>query len=149
MTAIAPARVPTVVQVSRVLLVIVAVGHVVVPLVMWAREAVLRNEIVAAHPEFGAAEVARSADIAVGSAVVFHAVLLVLCLVPAWKLGGGRPWVRRLVTVSQPLGLVFSVFSWSSSEMFHAVIPVVGVLQIASVVLLWVPAGREFFAGRR
>lgn len=130
-------------------LIVVAVGHVVVPLVMWAREAVLRNEIAAAHPAFGAAEVARSAGIAVGSAVVFHAVLLLLCLLPAGKLGGGRPWARRLVTVSQPLGLVFSVFSWSSSSMFHAVIPVLGALQVASVVLLWVPAGREFFAGSR
>ncbi|WIX82532.1 hypothetical protein QRX50_18055 [Amycolatopsis carbonis] len=149
MTAIAPPREPVVVQVARGLLGFVAVGHVVVPLVMWAREAVLRNEIAVAHPEFGVGEVARSADVAVGAAVGFHVVLLVLCLVPVWKLGGGKPWVRRLVTVSKLLGLVFSMVSWSASGMFHAVIPVVGVLQVASVVLLWVPAGRKFFAGCR
>ncbi|WP_326565447.1 hypothetical protein VSH64_26735 [Amycolatopsis rhabdoformis] len=142
-------RVPAVVQAVRLLLCVVALSHVVVALVMWAREAALRNEIAAAHPDFGAAEVARSAEIAVASAAVFHAVLVVLCLLPAWRLGAGRSWARRLVTISQPLGLLFSVVSWSSSAMFHAVIPVVGALQIAAVVLLWVPAAREFFARAR
>ncbi|MEW2504224.1 hypothetical protein AB0878_27530 [Amycolatopsis sp. NPDC047767] len=128
---------------------LVAVSHLVVPLVMRAREGAVRDEVAAAHPEFGVAEVARAADVAVGAAVGFHLVLLLLCVVPAWKLRGGRVWVRRLVTVSQLAGVLFSVFSWSSSGMFHAVIPVLGALQVASVVLLWVPAGREFFAGSR
>ncbi|MEV6907429.1 hypothetical protein [Amycolatopsis sp. NPDC051071] len=67
-------------------------------------------------------------------------------MVPAWKLGTGRPWTRRLTTVTQLLSVVFGVFSWTSSPMFHAVIPVVAVVQIVLVALLWVPRpAREFF----
>ncbi|MGW4485825.1 hypothetical protein ACWEOE_18530 [Amycolatopsis sp. NPDC004368] len=150
MTTIARSRVPGAVQAVRVLLGVVAVSHAVVPLVMWARESGLRAEIAAAHPEFPAAEVGRSAGIALASAAVFHAVLLVLCLLPVWPLARGRAWARRLVTVSQPLSLVFSVVSWSSSAMFHAVIPVVGAVQVATVVLLWAPVPvRVFFAHAR
>ena len=139
-------RVPAAVQWARGLLALVALSHLVVPIVMFAREGTLRDEIAAQHPDFGAGEVARSAGIAVTSGAVFPGVLLVVCLLLAWKLGGGRPWTRRLTTVSQLLSVVFSVFSWSSSAMFHAVIPVVGVLQVAAVALLWAnPAARRFF----
>jgi hypothetical protein len=139
-------RVPVVVQVARLLLVLVALSHLVVPIVMAAGEGALRDLIATQHPAFGSAELARSADIAVVSGAVFHGVLLLVCLLPAAKLAGARPWTRRLTTVSQLLSVVFSVFSWSSSPMFHAVIPVVGVLQVAVVALLWVPGpARRFF----
>jgi hypothetical protein len=63
-----------------------------------------------------------------------------------WKLPTGRPWTRRLATISQLLSVVFSFVSWSSSPMFHAVIPIVGAAQILVVVLLWAPQrAREFF----
>ncbi|MEA5361171.1 hypothetical protein VA596_16620 [Amycolatopsis sp., V23-08] len=131
---------------ARWLLVLVALSHVVVAVVLWTRQDVLRNEIAAQHPDFGADEVARSAAIAVTSGAVFHGVLLVVCLLLAWKLATGRPWTRRLTTVSQLLSVVFSVFSWSSSPMFHVVIPLVGAVQVAVVVLLWAPpASRRFF----
>ncbi|MFJ1759480.1 hypothetical protein ACIOD2_04125 [Amycolatopsis sp. NPDC088138] len=139
-------RVPAAVQWARGLLALVASSHLVVPIVMFAREGTLRDEIAAQHPDFGADEVARSAAIAVTSGAVFHGVLLVVCLLLTWKLAGGRPWTRRLTTVSQLLSVVFSVFSWSSSAMFHVVIPLVGAVQIAVVVLLWAPpATRRFF----
>jgi len=140
------AGVPAPVRWARGLLVLVALSHVVVPVVLWARQDVLRDEIAAQHPDFGADEVARSAGIAVTSGAVFHGVLLVVCLLLAWKLVHGRPWTRRLTTVSQLLSVVFSVFSWSSSPMFHLVIPLVGAVQVAVVVLLWAPpAARRFF----
>ncbi|UOZ03349.1 hypothetical protein [Amycolatopsis sp. WQ 127309] len=139
-------RVSAPVQWARALLALVALSHLVVPIVMFAAQSTLRDEIAAQHPDFGPAEVTKSADIAVTSGAVFHGVLLVLCLLLAVKLAGGRPWTRRLTTVSQLLSAVFSVVSWSSSTMFHAVIPVVGALQIAAVVLLWAPpAARRFF----
>jgi hypothetical protein len=142
MTAGAPAPV----RWARGLLVLVALSHVVVAVVLWARQDALRDEIAAQHPDFGADEVARSAGIAVTSGAVFHGVLLVVCLLLAWKLASGRPWTRRLTTVSQLLSVVFSVFSWSSSPMFHLVIPLVGAVQVAVVVLLWAPpAARRFF----
>lgn len=139
-------RVPAPVRWVRGLLALVALSHLVVPLVLWAGENTLREQIAAQHPEFGAAEVARSAEIAVASGAVFHGVLLVLCLLLVAKLAGGRPWTRRLTTVSQLLSVVFSVFSWSSSPMFHVVIPVAGAAQLATVALLWFhPAARRFF----
>ncbi len=139
--------VPGAVRSSRALLLAVAVSHLVIPLVMWANEAALRAEIAARYPGFGQAEVDRSAVVAIESGAVFHGILLVLCVVPAWKLATGRRWTRRLTTATQLLSVVFSVFSWTSSSMFHAVIPVVVLAQVVLVALLWVPrTARDFFA---
>ncbi|MEA5365200.1 hypothetical protein VA596_37110 [Amycolatopsis sp., V23-08] len=146
MTTTTTNRVPAPVQWARGLLALVALSHLVVPIVMFAAQSTLRDEIAAQHPDFGPGEVTKSADVAVTSGAAFHGLLLVLCLLLAVKLAGGRPWTRRLTTVSQLLSVVFSVVSWSSSTMFHAVIPVVGALQIAAVVLLWAPpAARRYF----
>jgi hypothetical protein len=142
-------RVPTPVQSSRVLLIAVAISHLVVPVVMGANQSALRDRIATQHPDFGVAEVARSAAIALTSAAVFHGILLVLCVLLLWKLATARPWTRRLATVSQLLSVAFSVVSWSSSPMFHAIIPIIGAAQILLVVLLWVPrTAQEFFAKR-
>jgi hypothetical protein len=130
-----------------VLLAVVAASHVMVPVVMWGRRSTLRDQIASRQPGFGPAEVAQSADIALVSAAVFHGLLLVLCALLVWKLATARPWTRRLTTVSQLLSVVFSVVSWSSSPMFHAVIPVIGAMQILVVALLWAPrSARAFFA---
>lgn len=140
-------RIPASVQLVRALLAVVAASHLVIPIVMWAKEGVLRDQIASQHPEFGSAEISRSADIAVVSGAAFHGVLLVLCLFLAWKLVTGRPWTRRLTTISQVLSLAFSAFSWSSSPMFHAVIPIIGAVQVLMIALLWLPRpAREFFA---
>ncbi|GAB3891796.1 hypothetical protein GCM10029964_065550 [Kibdelosporangium lantanae] len=142
-------RTPTPVQSARALLAVVAVSHLVVPVVMAVEQSTLRDGIAAQHTEFGAAEVARSADIAVISGAVFHGILLALCALLIWKLTTARPWTRRLTTVSQLLSVVFSVVSWSSSPMFHAVIPIIGAAQIVTVALLWFPrTARDFFVAR-
>src|SRR5205085_11231808 len=108
---------PAPVQSARALLAVVAVSHLVVPVVLAANASALRDQIASRHPDFAAAEVAQSAAIAVVSGAVFHGVLLLLCALPVWKLATGRPWTRRLTTVSQLLSVVFSVVSWSSSPM--------------------------------
>jgi hypothetical protein len=141
--------VPNPVRAARALLALVGLGHLVIPVVMAAREDALRDQVAAQHPDFSAAEVARSADVAVVSGAVFHGLLLLLCLLLVVKLVTGRPWTRRLTTVSQLLSVVFGFFSWSSSPMFHAVIPVAAVAQLAVVVLVWAPCpARDFFARR-
>lgn len=140
---------PKPVQAARALLALVGLSHLVIPVVMAAREDALRTQIAAQHPDFGAAEVTRSADIAVLSGAVFHGLLLLLCALLVVKLGSGRPWTRRLTTVSQLLSVVFGFFSWSSSPMFHAVIPVAALAQLAIVVLVWASRpSRDFFARR-
>jgi hypothetical protein len=142
--------VPQAVQAARALLGLIALTHLVIAAVMSARQDSLRAQIAAGHPEFDAAEVARSAHVAVVSGAVFHGLLLVLCVFLGVKLAGGRPWTRRLATVSQLLSVVFGVVSWSSSPMFHAVVPVVAVAQLAVVALLWAPvATRSFFTAAR
>lgn len=141
--------VPKPVQAARTLLALVGISHLVVAVVMSAREDALRDQIAAHHPDFGPAEVARSTDIAVISGAVFHGLLLLLCALLVVKLASGRRWTRRLTTVSQLLSVAFGFFSWSSSPMFHAVIPVVAAAQLAVVVLVWAPRpSREFFARR-
>jgi hypothetical protein len=141
--------VPAPVQSARVLLAALATSHLVVPVVMALNQTTLRDQIAAQHSDFGAVEVARSADIAVISGAAFHGILLALCALLMWKLATARPWTRRLTTVSQLLSVVFSVVSWSSSPMFHTVIPIVGAAQILIVALLWIPRpAREFFAKR-
>jgi len=140
---VAPRSLPAPIQAARALLALVGLGHLVIPVVMGAREDTLRDQIAAQHPHFGTAEVARSADIAVLSGAVFHGILFVLCVLLTVKLATGRPWTRRLATVSQLLSVVFGFFSWSSSPMFHVVIPVAAAAQLAVVVLIWLP--RDFF----
>ncbi|MGW2866012.1 hypothetical protein [Streptomyces sp. NPDC001205] len=142
-------QIPAPVQAARALLTAVAISHVVVPLFMSFDQSALRHQIATQHPDFGAAEVARSAKIAVTSGAVFHGILLLLCALLAWKLATARTWTRRLATVSQLLSVVFSVVSWTSSPMFHTAIPVICAAQILSVALLWFPStAREFFAQR-
>lgn len=141
-------RVPASVQTARVLLALVGLSHLVVPVVMWAARDTLRAQIAVEHPDFDPTQLTRSADVAVASGAAFHGVLLILCALLVWKLPTGRPWTRRLTTVSQLLSVAFSVVSWSSSPMFHAVVPVVGAVQVLVVVLLWAPQrAREFFRG--
>ncbi|MEV6642273.1 hypothetical protein [Amycolatopsis sp. NPDC051371] len=148
-TTTRPKSAPKTVQAARALLVLVGLGHLVIPAVMGAREDALRDQIAAQHPDFGAAEIARSADAAVLSGAVFHGLLLLLCVLLVVRLATGRPWTRRLTTVSQLLSVVFGFFSWSSSPMFHAVIPVAAVAQLAVVVLVWTPRpSKDFFAKR-
>jgi hypothetical protein len=140
---------PTPVRYALALVAVVAASHLVVPVVMLADQSDLRAQIAAQHPEFGAAAVARSVDVAVIAGVVFHVLLLAICALLLWKLPAGRPWTRRLATISQLLSVLFSAVSWSSSPMFHAVIPVIGLAQILLVVLLWGPrSAREFFVKR-
>ncbi|AYF78303.1 hypothetical protein D7D52_35785 [Nocardia yunnanensis] len=142
-------RTPKSIQAARVLLTAVAISHVVVPMLMSVDQSALRNQIATQHPDFDAGEVARSADIAVTSGAVFHGILLSLCALLVWKLATARPWTRRLATVSQLLSVVFSVVSWSSSSMFHTVIPIICAAQVLTVALLWFPStAREFFAKR-
>ena len=142
-------RTPAPVQAARVLLSAIAISHVVVPAVMGLNQSTLHDQIAAQHPDFGAAEVARSATVAVTSGAVFHGILLALCALLVWKLATARPWTRRLATVSQLLSVVFSVVSWSSSPMFHTVIPAISAAQILTVALLWFPpTARDFFTKR-
>ncbi|VVJ17041.1 Uncharacterised protein [Amycolatopsis camponoti] len=141
--------VPKPVQAARALLALLGLSHLVIPVVLGLREDALRDQVAAQHPDFGAAEVARSADVAVVSGAIFHGLLLLLCLLLVVKLASGRPWTRWLTTVSQLLSVVFGFFSWSSSPMFHAVIPVAAAAQLAVVVLVWAPrSSRDFFAKR-
>lgn len=121
---------------ARILLLVIALAHLVIPGVMFARSGTLRAEVAAQHPEFGASELDASVRVALTSATVFHLLLAVLCVVLAWKLDGIRRWASRLTVVSQALSIVFSIVSWSTSGMFHAVIPVVVVLQLAVIVLV-------------
>jgi hypothetical protein len=140
---------PRAVQAARGLLGLVALSHLIVPIVMWANRDDLRTTIADRSPEFGAAELDKAVAAAVGAAVVFHVLLLVLSLWLIVKLPAGRSWVRRLTTVSQLLSVVFSLVSWSSSSMFHVVIPIVGLAELVLVVLLWVPSESKAFFRRR
>jgi hypothetical protein len=139
---------PRAVQAARGLLGLVALSHLIVPILMWANRDDLRMTIADRSPEFGAAELDKAVAAAVGAAVVFHVLLLVLSLWLILKLLTGRPWVRRLTTVSQLLSVVFSFVSWSSSPMFHVVIPIVGLAELVLVVLLWVPSESKAFFRR-
>ncbi|MET7283287.1 hypothetical protein ABZS29_33980 [Kribbella sp. NPDC005582] len=121
---------------ARVLLLVIALAHLVIPAVMLARSDTLRGEVAAQHPDFGSSELDASVQVALTSATVFHLLLAVLCVFLAWKLDGTRRWAVRLTVVSQALSIVFSLVSWSTSAMFHAVIPVVVLLQLAVIVLV-------------
>ncbi|MGC4941133.1 hypothetical protein [Kribbella sp. DT2] len=137
--------IPRNVQLSRALLAVTAASHLVIPIVLWARQDSLRAEIVAQHPDFGPATVDDSVRVALTSATVFHSLLLLLCAFLVLKLATGKPWTRRLATVSQALSILFSLVSWSTSPLFHAVVPVLGVVQLITIALLWTGSARGFF----
>jgi hypothetical protein len=119
------------------LLAIVAVSHLIVP--------GQPGRPAPPAPRFDAAEIARSADVAVISGVVSHAFLLALCACCCGSSPPPRPWTRRLATVYQLLSVLFSAVSWSP-PMFHAAIPVIGLAQILHIILLGSPrSAREFF----
>lgn len=142
--------VPAPVQWARAMLAAVAISHLAIPVLMAVNQDALRDEIASQHPDFDAADLSQSTDIAVTSGAVFHGLLFVLCALLVWKLPTARPWTRRLTTISQLLSVVFSAVSWSTSPMFHAVIPIIGAAQILIVALLWKPqTAREFFAKHR
>src|SRR4051794_38005265 len=94
----APA-VPPPVRAVQGLLAVIAISHLTVPIVMQANRGALRDEIASQHPDLSATEVARSTDIAVTSAAIFHGILLLLCALLIWKLISARPWTRRLTAV--------------------------------------------------
>lgn len=139
--------IPAPVQVARALLGAVAVAHLVVPIALWSRQDSLRQQIAAQHPEFATTRVSSTVHVTVISAAVFHGVFLLVCVLLARKLKTGRRWTRTLTTVSQALSIAFSFFSWSSSPMFHAVIPIMDAAQVVLICLLWVPRpARRFFS---
>ncbi len=149
-TTAPPTRVvPPPVHASRLLLALIGLSHLAVPLVMLVRAGALRDEIAAQHHDFGPAELDTAVRAALVAAVAFHAVLLLICGYLALALPRGRFWLWRLALVSQALGIVFSTVSWSSSTMFHAVIPIVVTVQAAVLVLLLLPASRAFFKHSR
>ena len=137
------------IRMARHLLAAIALTHLVVPIGIAVTEDRLRDQIAREHLELTQRAVAASADVAVLAAAVFHGILLVLCVLPLWKLGTGRPWTRTLTTVVQPLSVVFGVVSWTSSPMFHAVIPIVSAAQLATVALLWLPGSARAFFNER
>lgn len=139
-------RVPRSVQLARALLVVVAISHLVIPVVMIVDRSALGDQITRQHPEFSAGIVTKAVDIALTSAVVFHGLVLILCIFLIWKLTSARSWIRRLTTLSQLLAVVFSVVSWSSSTMFHPVVLVLDAIQLVVVILLWTRPSQAFFA---
>lgn len=130
------------------MLVVTAAAHLVIPVVMWIRQDSLRSEIARQHADFSSTTLDDSVHAALLAATIFHALLLLLNVFLVWKLATGKPWARRLTTVSQALSIVFSLASWSTSTMFHAVIPVIVVLQLITIVLLWTASSRSFFQTR-
>ncbi|PPK65296.1 hypothetical protein V5P93_003734 [Actinokineospora auranticolor] len=122
------ARVPAAVRVARVLLAVVAASHLGMVSVLWAnRGSVAGSEVV--------------------SGSVFHGFLVLLCAVLVWRLASGRAWTRRMTSMSQVVSAVAMVVTWSSSGMFHGVIPALDVVQLVVVALLWVPrSARAFFS---
>lgn len=140
-------RIPAPVRLARGLLVLVAVSHLAVPVVMWTDQGALSSKVAGAHPGFSAAEVATTVHSTLIVASAFHGIFLLLCLLLAWKLPTARPWTRRLTTITQLLSVLFSAVSWSSSPMFHPVIPFIDAAEVVIVALLWGPRpARAFFS---
>lgn len=125
---------------ARALLVLVALSHLIVPIVMATRRSELQAEIQRRQPDLDSASVRAAATTAVNAATVFHALLLILTIVLIMKLPTGRHWVLRLTIISQLASVGFSAVSWTQSSMFHPVLPIIDAVQIMIVVctiLIW------------
>lgn len=85
----------------------------------------------------------------VADGTAIHAPLAVLSAFLAYELGTGRPWARRMTTLSQILSLTFGIVLWSSQGTHHAFVVLAGVAQALIVGMLWLPsASRGFFTRR-
>lgn len=141
--------VPVPVNSARVLLAVVAAAHAVIPVVMWLKQDSLRDQITHTHPELGVEQVDRSVTTTLASGIGFHSFLVLLCGYLAYALASGKPRTHRIAIISQALGIIFSVVSWSSSPMFHAVIPLLDAVQAAVIVLLLTRTARSFVSRQR
>lgn len=117
--------VPTPVQVTRALLFLMILGHLLTVASLQTQSA--------AGPSVGA--------------WALHVSLAFLMAVFIWKLPTGHRWVRRPTTMSQVLSIGFSFLLWSSSINYRPLIPVQAIIGGIAVALLWIPhSSRQFFA---
>lgn len=123
---------------ARFLLIAVALVHVVIPAVMWWQRGQLHDQIARENPGLPPAGVNGAVEVALIAAAVFHAVFAILNLWLARRLATGRGQIAT--TIVQLLAAAFSIVSWRSSPMFHAVIPVVTAAELLTVVLVWLPS---------
>lgn len=124
---------PRDIAVARALLVLVASNHLVIPIVMLARRSALESDIAREHPLFTVDDVRDSASVAIDAGVAFHGLLFVLTVALVVLLPRMRSWLLRVTIVSQLAGIAFSTVSWSSSTMFHPVIPIVDIIQLVII----------------
>ena len=110
----------------------VAASHLALTVIMWLLRGDIRTQIAQQHPRFSPAELDDAASIATTSGVAFHLVLAVVYAFLAARLPRGF----GLAIAAQVAGIVFSLVSWRSSPTFHPVIPILDVVQLATIVML-------------
>lgn len=117
---------PAAVQVTRVLLGLVALDHLVFLLVMGVDRRADGGHLV--------------------PSLVSNCFLLVLSTALVFALPTGHRWARRPATISQFFGVTLSALLWPAGTALVAVVPTVDVLSVAVIALLWGPrSSRKFF----
>lgn len=128
---------PKAVKLTLLMIGILALTHLLVPAFMFAHSSDLAVRISHDHPDFSASQVEKSVALALRSALIFHAVLMIALIALAVAFAGRRRWSRRAITTLSAISLVSSIVSWRSSPMFHGVIVVSDLLLIALIITLW------------
>lgn len=128
---------PRAVKIVLLLMAVLAVTHVLVPVYMATHSGALALQISHDHPELSASQIANSVGLALRSAIIFHAVLMIALIALAFAFSRRRRWSRKVITTLSVISLISSLVSWRSSPMFHGAIVATNVLLVVLVAILW------------
>lgn len=144
----AAAAMPAALRITIAALSALVLLHVAVPVMLLAGRASLRDDTLAAHPDFRPDQLDAAVVVTLAAAAVFHLLFCAAYIWFGWKLARGRRWARIALTITLVLATLFSVVSWTSSSMFHAAIIASDVLQIVLMGLLWLPPSVRVYLAR-
>jgi hypothetical protein len=128
-------------------LAVLVILHLIVPLIMMLERDTIAEGIRQANRALTPDAVDLALKITLLASALFHLLFVGLYIWFGLKLQPGRRWARIALTATLIIAVFTSVVSFKSSPLFRAIIPISDLLQLALVVLLWLPRTmRDFFA---
>ena len=120
-------------------------------LTVLALRSTLREEIRKANPDFDAAKLDTTVNFAVAAAVVIGLIVVVLYVLLALQVRNGKNWARIVTWVVAGLGVIsmLSSFGQTAPLLSHVLSIIVGLIDIAIIILLIMANGTGYFRSRR
>ncbi|PVU83197.1 hypothetical protein DDP54_09520 [Cellulomonas sp. WB94] len=136
----------TVVNAFRLILVQAALGLVNIVVALFTADAI-KEQVLKANPSFDQSLVDTTVAVAMGTAVVFGVIGIVVWTLLAFKVRAGKNWARIVTFVFAGLGLLSGLASFvqPASAISHVLALVALAIDIALIVLLTRGPSAEYF----